>query len=56
MRRVSEADFLAVWSLPDALKLIMKICNDGIKMGDDKKLKSETLKFTNFQTLWYYNP
>jgi len=53
---MGEADLTAGWSHSDVLKLIMKVCNDGIKMGDHKRLKSQTLRFTNFQTMLYYSP
>jgi hypothetical protein len=46
-RRVGETNSLVMLSLPNVLKIIMKSQNNGIKLGDHGRLKSQTLKFKN---------
>jgi hypothetical protein len=55
LHEVVEANLLVVWSHPDCLELVMKCQNNCIKMGDQKRLKSQTLSLRNFDAVLYLN-
>lgn len=45
---------LAMWSDPDLLEPVMTSQNIGTKMYGRERSNSETLRFTNFETVLYF--
>lgn len=52
IRRVEEANSLAMWSNCDLSELVM-VSNNHSKTGNHKRLKSKTPRFIKMETLLY---